>query len=140
MTVEIGAREPYKLLQVLDMALRSAAFKSSSVHEWISHLVTMACRKHLILAVEKNVVLAFGTWFRCAEPIVKPSPFLPKDLDSGEYIQPVIICIRDGYSKGTELIHAMRDAVIEKSEGARYWVGHNRHKKEYVPRVYEIRR
>lgn len=112
------------LAQAVHLAIGSNQFEKTLPEEWIKHFVYLSSRGHVETVVSpQGVLCGFITWLRVHKPATKPAVKLPDELDKGDYIQIILAVVHPLFVKKGErgLIRRMRDEILDKCIGAKFW-------------------
>lgn len=104
--------------QVVDIAIESGTYRETDLHAWIRHIVCLANRGHMEIVTMADRVVGFATWIRTLKPLTEPIQNLPENMDKGDYIAIILVCVTEG---GGKTIRNLRDKIIEKAPDAGYW-------------------
>jgi len=125
------------LKQVIDLARDSGQYEKTTLWEWISLLVHLACRDHLEVVEVDGEVLGFAAWVRVETPSGERMESVPREIDKGKYINVILACVKE---KGFRILRELKDGIATKCPGARFFLGTRDKYDENEPRVRKIRR
>lgn len=113
--------KPETIKQVVAIARTCGMYTETSVQRWIEHFVVLANEGHLQVVEEEGEVLGFMTWTRVVKPARVEVKRLPEDINKGDYVGIILLCVKQGIEGGARIIEDLKRQVAEVATDAKYW-------------------